>query len=64
MNIEILKWSLEKILSLGYIIQTNTPKIIQDTPWSTVLCFKTNDGLIYLKHTPELIDLEPQIYKI
>lgn len=60
----IIKWALNELLSLGYVLNNNTPEEVQQTPWSYVIRFETKDGYIYLKHTPELFALEPIVIKM
>jgi len=63
-NTEIIQWGCQSLLFHGYSLISNLPEIIQNTPWSYVVRFTTNDGYIYLKHTPELLALEPAIIQI
>ncbi|MBX3710194.1 MAG: aminoglycoside phosphotransferase family protein [Gammaproteobacteria bacterium] len=61
---EIIKWGSQYLLSHGYLLKSNLPEIIQNTPWSYVVRFATSDGYIYLKHTPELLALEATIIQV
>ncbi|MDF1796534.1 MAG: aminoglycoside phosphotransferase family protein [Coxiellaceae bacterium] len=63
-NLSIDQWGYEQLLSLGYVLKNKTPEIVQQTPWSYVVRFKTNDGLVYLKQMPEQLSLEAEITKI
>lgn len=61
---EIIRWGRKSLLSLGYLLKSNLPENVINTPWSYVVRFETSDGYIYLKHTPELFALEPTIIQI
>lgn len=61
---EIIQWGCNYLSSHGYILKSNLPENVQNTPWSYVVRFSTNDGYIYLKHMPELLALEPTITRI
>jgi len=58
---EIIHWGCQTLLSLGYTLKNDLPEIVQSTPWSFVVRFETSDGVVYMKHTPELLALEPVI---
>lgn len=62
-NTEVVDWGRQYLLSNGYILKVHQPKIVQSTPWSYVVKFTTNNGLIYLKHMPALLSLEATIIK-
>lgn len=64
MNNEIIQWGSRYLLSHGYSLKSNLPEIVQDTPWSYVIRFATNNGYFYLKNTPELLALEAKIIQI
>ena len=64
LNKEIIQWSCKYLSSHGYILKSNLPENVQNTPWSYVVRFTTSDGYVYLKHTPKLIALEPLINQI
>jgi hypothetical protein len=57
----IIKWAYEFLSSHGYPLKSNTPEIVQNTPWSYVARFAVTEGYIYLKHTPEQLALEARI---
>lgn len=63
-NQEIIQWGCKTLSSHGYILKSNLPENVQNTPWSYVVRFATSDGYIYLKHTPELLGLEASIIQI
>ncbi len=63
-NKEIIQWACKCLSSLGYILKSNLPENVVDTPWSYLVRFETTDGYIYLKHTPALFALEPTIIQI
>lgn len=64
LNKEIIQWSYKFLLSNGYTLKNKVPENVQNTPWSYIVYFKTSDGYIYLKHTPELLSLEASIIQI
>ena len=47
-----IQWAVATLKEQGYLIQNTTPEIIQQTPWSDVCRFLTNQGYVYLKKTP------------
>lgn len=59
----ILKWARDCLVSEGWVLQ-NEPKMVVETPWSTVICFSSSKGLIYLKQTPASLSLEPKILQL
>ena len=61
---QIDKWALEQLTSLGYSVMDNNLENILDTPWSYLGRYQTRNGLVYLKHTPELFSLEPAVIKL
>lgn len=63
-HVRITQWACAYLLSHGYQLKNNVPEEVQITPWSYVVRFITSDGYIYLKHTPELIALEPLIIQM
>jgi len=64
LNKKIIQWGRDTLTSNGYIIKSNLPENVQDTPWSYVVRFATSDGFIYLKHMPKLLALEATITQI
>jgi hypothetical protein len=63
-NKEIIQWALQTLASLSYPVTSDLYETIQSTPWSYVVRFDTSAGYIYLKHTPELLALEPTVIRI
>src|SRR5258708_4484051 len=59
-----IQWAINTLTENGYQIYTATPDIIQNTPWSEVSRFKTNQGFIFLKKVPPALSLEPTIINI
>ncbi len=59
-----LKWAIKVLNTSGYQLKSNTPEIIQNTPWSEVSRFITNKGFVFLKQTPAALSLESKIIKI
>ena len=64
LNKEIMQWGFQYLTSHGYTLKNNLPEEVQNTPWSYVVRFITSDGYIYLKHTPELLALEPAVIEV
>jgi len=64
LNKKIIQWGCKYLSSHGYILKSNLPEKVQNTPWSWVIRFTTSDGYIYLKHTPKLLALEANITQI
>lgn len=64
LNKQIIQWGCQKLTSFGYVLKSDIPDNVLNTPWSYVVRFETSDGYIYLKHTPEPFALEPIIIKI
>lgn len=58
---EVIQWGYKYLVSHGYKLKSSLPENVQNTPWSYVVRYTTSDGYIYLKHTPELLGLEPTI---
>lgn len=61
---QINQWALNQLASLGFSVTDNDVEKILDTPWSYLARYETSSGLIYLKHTPELFFLEPEIIQL
>jgi Phosphotransferase enzyme family len=64
MNNAHIQWAIEVLHDKGYQVQSNTPDVIQDNPWSVVYRFKTNQGLIFLKRVPSKLSLEPDVINL
>lgn len=60
----VIEWGSEYLSSHGYILKSNFPENVKETPWSSVMRFTTSDGYIYLKQTPKLLGLEATITRI
>jgi hypothetical protein len=52
MNPPHIQWAIKTLNDAGYNIENAKPEKIQDTVWSQVCRFKTEQGLIYLKKVP------------
>jgi len=63
-NTKIINWAINTLLSLGYKLDNNIPEVIQNTPWSNVIRFKTSHGYVYLKHMPKNLALEAPIIEL
>jgi hypothetical protein len=63
-NRKSIKWALNTLASLGFTLKNSIPEKVQDTPWSCVMRFKTDQGIIYLKQTPEQLALEAPITQL
>lgn len=59
-----IQWAIDTLSHQGYVIQNTTPEIIQQTPWSDVCRFLTNQGYCYLKKTPPALSQESMIINI
>ena len=46
-------WARQYVLERGIAGQLSEPEIVVSTPWSEVVRFHTDKGVIYLKTTPE-----------
>jgi aminoglycoside/choline kinase family phosphotransferase len=64
LNKETIEWAYNTLLSLGFTLKSNVPEKVQDTPWSCVMRFITDQGIIYLKQTPEQLALEAPITQV
>lgn len=60
---EMMQWADDYFSSHGYVI-TETPEVIQKTPWSSVTRFSIDTGFIFLKQTPPALSLEPAVTKL
>jgi hypothetical protein len=58
---EVIQWGCRYLSSHGYVLKSEKPETVQNTPWSYVVRFVTSQGYIYLKHTPHLLALEAKI---
>lgn len=64
MNNSHILWAIKSLNDCGYQIHTSIPETIQNTPWSEVTRFETNQGFIFLKKMPPALSLEPNIINI
>ncbi len=60
---DIIQWAKE-ILNITNEKSFAKSKLIKKTPWSTIIAIDTGREIVYLKHTPKLIALEPKIIQI
>ena len=60
---KIINWAENFLQESGYKIN-NPFQVIQDTPWSCVVKFSTDQGFIYLKTTPPALSIESSVIKI
>lgn len=58
----VIAWGMEQLLANGYQIK-NTPEIVIETPWSTVIRFLTSKGHCYVKQTPVNLFIETDVVK-
>ncbi len=59
-----LQWASKLLNENGYHTEKTIPDIVQDTPWSKVYRYKTNQGFIFLKHVPPALSIEPTIIDV
>jgi hypothetical protein len=60
-NRESIEWAHNILVSLGFTLKNSAQEKMQDTPWSGVMRFIADQGIIYLKQTPEQLALEAPI---
>ena len=56
-----VRWATDTLISKGYEVDNSGRTLVKRTPWSYVVSFNTNQGIIYLKQTPSLLALEAQV---
>lgn len=56
-----IEWAVDALIENGYALRSHVPDVVQDTPWSEVTRFQTNQGSIFLKVTPPALALEAYI---
>lgn len=61
---EIIIWSRHKLIEKGYTLRSENPAVVLETPWSFILRFYTDAGLVYLKQTPNLLGAEATVIEI
>lgn len=64
MNGSAIEWAINSLNSKGYQLQSDSPDVIQDNPWSVVYRFKTKQGLIFLKQVSSKLSLEPKVINL
>src|SRR3990167_6190856 len=60
---QTINWAENFLQENGYKIM-NPFQIVQDTPWSSVVKFSTDQCFIYLKTTPPALSIESAVIKI
>lgn len=60
MNSKATSWAITTLQNLGYVIQDPKPKVILQTPWSSVYRFDADQGYCYLKQVPPGLSSEAQ----
>ena len=60
---QTINWAENFLQENGYKIM-NPFQIVQDTPWSSVVKFSTDQGFIFLKTTPPALSMESAVIKI
>ncbi len=61
MSLTSISWTFTILQNLGYRMQNPVPKVILQTPWSSVYRFDTDQGSLYLKQAPLGLSKEPQV---
>lgn len=64
MDSNIISWARCVLEDNGYQIQSDTPNVIQENPWSIVYRFQTSQGFVFLKRVPSKLSLEPKVINI
>jgi len=64
MNNSHIQWAIGVLNSKNFKLFSIIPEVIQETPWSQVYRFNTNQGYIFLKKVPEKLAIEAQIIDI
>lgn len=59
----IINWASDCLISKGYFLQ-DSPEIIQETPWSTVIRLFTSQGDVYLKEPVPLLAQEANVIQL
>ena len=59
---KLMNWGISALRQKGYMLE-QTPEIVVQTPWSTVIRFLTSKGSFYLKQTPPDLFIETKIIK-
>ncbi|KTD74951.1 phosphotransferase [Legionella waltersii] len=64
MNVPHIKWAIVTLSHMGYRLKKIRYEIVQETAWSQVYRFHTNQGLVYLKKVPPALSLEPDVIQL
>lgn len=64
LNQHVVQWAYQCLASHGYIVTSETPEHVLDTPWSRIVRFATSYGYVYLKQTPASLALEAPIIQM
>ena len=64
LNQDLVQWGYQCLASHGYIVTSETPERVLDTPWSQIVRFATSHGYVYLKQTPASLALEAPIIQL
>jgi hypothetical protein len=59
-----IQWAINTLSTLNYKLTNQQFTIVKDTPFSYVAFFQTHLGKIWLKATPKLIGIEPQLIEL
>ncbi len=59
-----INWAITNLNNSGYQLDNALPESIQNTPWSSVYRFNTNQGFIFLKKVPPALSVEAKIIHI
>ncbi|STX52372.1 Predicted phosphotransferase related to Ser/Thr protein kinases [Legionella busanensis] len=62
-HLAIIQWAEDYLISNGYFLIAK-PEIIQETPWSNVICLLTSHGKVYLKQPAPLLANEANIIEL
>src|SRR5579883_1103242 len=57
---DLFKWAANVLIANGYVL-VQSPEVVTETPWSTVIRFSTSNHDLYLKQTPPSLFLESKI---
>jgi len=59
----VLEWAINCLAAKGYFLK-DSPQVLLETPWSTLIRCSTTKGDVYLKQMPATISLEAQIIQL
>lgn len=57
---KMIEWALNVLTEKGYL-PLEAPKTLRSMPWSTVLCFQTSKGKVFLKSMAQCFSYEPAL---